>query len=77
MGDHAPQAADLVGPDGLPRLGIFPAPIERINYLDYDYRTPMGRRVGTLGKRVRFRQFQYFGGMSSELMFGCVIADIA
>jgi len=66
----------LVKSNGLPQFGIFPAPVRRINYLDYDYRTPMGRRVGTLGKRARFRQFQYFGGMSSELMFGCAIADM-
>jgi hypothetical protein len=50
--------------------------MRRINYLDYDYRTPMGRRIGTLGKRLRFRQFQYFGGMSAELMFGCAVADM-
>ena len=68
--------AALVTPNGLPQFGIFPAPVRRINYLDYDYRSPMGRRVGMLGKRARFRQFQYFGGMSSELMFGCAIADM-
>jgi len=66
----------LVGARGLPQLGILPKPVRLINYMDYDYRTPMGRRVGRLGKRLRFHQFQYFGGMTRELMFGCALADL-
>jgi Domain of unknown function (DUF2804), C-terminal/Domain of unknown function (DUF2804), N-terminal len=66
----------LIGPGGQPQLGIFPEPVRLINYMDYDYRTPMGRRVGPLGKRLRFHQFQYFGAMSAELMLGCAIADL-
>jgi len=66
----------LVTARGLPQLGVFPAPVRLVNYMDYDYRTPMGRRVGRLEKRLRFHQFQYFGGMCPELMFGCAVADL-
>jgi len=48
-----------------------------VNWRDFDFRSPMGRRLGALAKWRRFHQFQYFGLVSDELIGGCALADIS
>ncbi len=67
----------LIQANGQPHYGIFPSAPQHINYRDFDFRSPMGRRVGPLGKWRRFHQFQYFGLISPELIGGCALAQLS
>ncbi|MFC5695715.1 DUF2804 domain-containing protein [Pseudomonas sp. GCM10022186] len=67
----------LIRADGQPHFGIFPAAPGLINYRDFDFRSPMGRRLGALAKWRRFHQFQYFGLISDELIGGCALANLS
>ncbi len=79
----APAIATTVAPDGRlvdaagnVRLGIFGEPILAVNHRDFVYLNPFGRRHGALAKRFAFKQFEFYGALSEELVFGCAIADI-
>lgn len=65
----------LVRPDGTVRLGIFDGPIDVVNHRDYVLRDPFGTARGALARRFRFHQFQFLGGLSEQLVFGCAIVD--
>ena len=67
----------LIQANGQPLYGIFPAAPGEVNWRDFDFRSPMGRRLGSLAKWRRFHQFQYFGLVSGELIGGCALADIS
>ncbi|UTW07439.1 DUF2804 domain-containing protein [Pseudomonas benzenivorans] len=67
----------LIQDDGQPHYGIFTTPPKRINYRDFDFRSPMGRRLGALAKWRRFHQFQYFGLISEQLIVGCALANLS
>ena len=40
----------LIQANGQPHYGIFPAAPGLINYRDFDFRSPMGRKLGALAK---------------------------
>lgn len=65
----------LINETGKPRLGQFDCPVESINYLDFDYRTPMYKAASYWKKKFHFKQFQFLGGVSEDLIFGCAFAD--
>jgi hypothetical protein len=67
----------LIRPDGQPQYGIFAKAPGLINYRDFDFRSPMGRRLGALAKWRRFHQFQYFGLISDQLIGGCALANLS
>jgi hypothetical protein len=67
----------LIQANGQPHYGIFPAAPGLINYRDFDFRSPMGRKLGVLAKWRRFHQFQYFGLISDELIGGCALANLS
>lgn len=67
----------LIQADGQPHYGVFPSAPGEINYRDYDFRSPMGRRLGALSKWRRFHQFQYFGLISDQLIGGCALANLS
>lgn len=67
----------LIQANGQPHYGIFPAAPGEVNWRNFDFRSPMGRRLGALAKWRRFHQFQYFGIVSDELIGGCALADIS
>lgn len=67
----------LIQANGQPHYGIFSAAPGEVNYRDFDFRSPMGRRLGALAKWRRFHQFQYFGLISDELIGGCALANIS
>lgn len=56
---------------GKPHYGIVQEPFSEINYLDFDYRNPMGQKQGLLKKKLAYNHFQYFGAISEKLIFGC------
>ena len=61
---------------GNPEFGLFSRPVNKINFEDYRYLSPMGREVGRLSKKFAFKEFQFIGILSEELIIGCAIADI-
>lgn len=67
----------LIQPNGQPHYGIFPGTPATINHRDFDFRSPMGRRLGALSKWRSFHQFQYFGLISPTLIGGCALADLS
>ncbi len=64
----------LIGADGRPEFGVF-SEARDVNIADYRHRTPMGGRAGRLSSWFGFKQFQYFGVISDDLMVGCAIAN--
>ena len=74
----AGAAADgrLVDAAGNVRLGIFDRPITEVNFRDYALTDPFGRPAGRLARRFGFKQFQFLGALSEELIFGCAITDL-
>lgn len=56
---------------GIPNFGISKKPFDEINYLDYDYRCPMGDKLSDFRKRLAYNHFQYLGVISNNLIFGC------
>lgn len=69
-----PTPDSLIDPDGQAACGLFDASVRRINGMDFDYRTPLGARRGTLAKRFHYKQFQYFGVLGDRLLAGCALA---
>jgi len=72
---HPPEK--LVNADGRVHRGRFTASVPRINGREYDYRTAMGRPAPARQRRFHYKQFQYFGLVSDELLLGCALADTA
>lgn len=66
----------LINANGQPSYGVFPDSIERINYMDFDLRTPMDRKLSNVSKRFKFNQFQFIGLISPELIVGIAIVDL-
>ena len=71
------QPSQLVAQDGQVRLGLFPDTVARINGRDHDYRRPMGRPASRRARHFHYKQFQYFGLVSDDLLIGCALADTA
>ena len=68
--------ARLIDTHGDVRIGIFPEPIDEVNYRDFDLRSPLGRPAGRLRRHFAFKQFQFLGALSETVVFGCAIADL-
>lgn len=66
----------LINTQGKPHLGRFAVPVHEINIKDADFRTVMNKKAGTLHKHFAYKRFQYFGGISDDLIFGCAMADV-
>ena len=66
----------LIDEQGKPTFGVFDQSIEEVNLQQYVHRTPMGKRAGPWSSWVGFKQFQYFGVISDQLMFGCALAHL-
>lgn len=67
---------NLIDPAGRPRFGVFEDAVLDVNVADYRHRTPVGGRASRFSSWVGFKQFQYFGVISDELMFGCALAHL-
>lgn len=62
--------------NGRPRLGQFSDSLPLINHRDFLLETPFGKTASRLDRWLGFKQFQYFGGMSDSLVFGCALAHL-
>ena len=56
----------LVGDNGQPAYGIFPRGVGDINFMDFDLRNSMDRKIGQSAKRRRFNQFEFTGGLGTN-----------
>jgi uncharacterized protein DUF2804 len=65
----------LVAADGTVRLGVFADAIDEVNHRDFVFRDPFGKPRGALARHFGFHQFQFLGGLSEQLVFGCAIVD--
>lgn len=66
----------LIKADGQPNLGVFNTPVDDINYLDYDFRSSMDRKLSVLHKRLKFNQFQFIGLTNDTFIAGLAIVDL-
>lgn len=71
------QPYSLINSHGKPHFGRFSKPVNEVNMKDADYRTPLNKVAGKWKKHFHFKQFQYFGGISDDLIFGCALANTA
>ncbi|HAB06296.1 MAG TPA: DUF2804 domain-containing protein, partial [Alcanivorax sp.] len=76
MTQHQPDRL-LINKNGDITTGLFEDTVARINGRDYDYRTPLGKPASRRARHFHYKQFQYFGVVSDELLIGCAIADTA
>ncbi|KZX86221.1 hypothetical protein A3715_16600 [Oleiphilus sp. HI0009] len=66
----------IINDQGQVELGHFSEPVNQLNGQDFDYRTVMGKPAGSLRQHFAYKQFQYFGAIGKDLIFGCAFADI-
>ena len=66
----------LINTNGQPTYGVYPESVDHINYMDFDLRSPMDRKLGSLAKRFKFNQFQFIGLISPKLIVGIAIVDL-
>lgn len=59
-----------------PSYGLITEPVGKINYRDYVFYNPLGKRVSNWRRRLAFKQFQFYGVSSKEWILGCAIADL-
>ncbi|WP_290539018.1 MULTISPECIES: DUF2804 domain-containing protein [Alcanivorax] len=71
------QPSALVDNQGQVALGVFPETVATINGRQADYRTPMGQPAPRYARHFHYKQFQYFGVISQELLAGCALAHTA
>ena len=67
----------LINKNGDVATGLFDDTVPDINGRDYDYRTPLGKPASRRARHFHYKQFQYFGVVSDELLIGCAFADTA
>lgn len=70
------QHGKLIQSNGLPQYGLFDHPITDINVEDFDYHTTMDKPANRLAKHFHFKQFQFIGLLTDELIMGCAIAHL-
>lgn len=66
---------DLVDARGRPRYGIHNRPVGRLNYRDFYYRDPLGRKVSAHERDRAFVQFQFLGFISQPFVVGCALTS--
>ena len=66
----------LIDDKGRLQAGVFSAPVDTINYLDYDLRTVMDRPRSAWARKWRFNQFQFVSAMGADWLFGLAIVDL-
>ncbi len=71
------QPYSLINSQGKPYMGRFSQPVNEINMRNADYRTPLNKKAGKWKKHFHFKQFQYFGGIGEDIIFGCALANTA
>ena len=71
-----PNLKQLIARNGKPAFGHFDYVIDHINVEDADYRTPLNKVASRFKKYFDFNRFQYLGGGSDSVIFGCAMSDV-
>ncbi|QIZ77625.1 DUF2804 domain-containing protein [Ferrimonas lipolytica] len=66
----------LIDDAGKVRFGLLGNSVSKINIDDFWLRKPRGGQASAWNNWVGFKQFQYFGAVSEQLLFGCAIAHL-
>lgn len=66
----------LFDQNGRPHYGIFSDTLPALGLERYVARSAMGKRLNSLRQHLAVKSFQFFGGISDELLFGCALADL-
>jgi hypothetical protein len=66
----------LIDDKGNVQVGVFPEPVDTVNYRDFALRSPMGGRASSLAQWLGFNQFEFLGVLSEEIVFGVAIANV-
>ncbi|PVZ69658.1 DUF2804 domain-containing protein [Pelagibaculum spongiae] len=66
----------LIDSSGQPVFGVLDPCPQTINAYDFDYRSPMGRKLGILSKKIKLNRFQFFGLVSDEYAVGVAIVHL-
>lgn len=61
---------------GQPRFGQFADSLRHIHGHKDASLDAFGKSRGMLARRVGYKQFQFFGGMSQQLVFGCALVSL-
>ena len=69
-----PLPERLADHQGRVHFGFFDGAVPEINGRDHDYRTPMGSPASRFARHFDYKQFQYFGIISDQLLAGCAFA---
>lgn len=69
-------AGALLQADGRPRYGLFADSLSCADGRADLSRDAFGRQRSALARRLGYKQFQYFGGMSRDIIFGCALVDL-
>jgi len=70
------MSTKLVDERGRVAFGIHEHPVDLVNALDFDLRSPFGRPRATWRRRLAHKRFQYVGGIAEDVVFGCALADM-
>lgn len=62
--------------DGKPRFGHFADSLRQLNREDFTLRNAFGEPRNRFAQWVGNKDFQYIGGMSDTLIFGCALANL-
>lgn len=70
------KETNLIKNNGQPRYGVFPEGISDVNYLDYDLRNTMDRKLSWISKKLKHNQFQFISLTGTDLIIGIAIVDL-
>ncbi len=66
----------LILENGQPQWGVIDSALAEVNYLDYDLRTVMDKKIHGWRKKMGFNQFQFVGVMNEEVIAGVAVVDL-
>lgn len=66
----------LVNETGKIVFGLIPEPVAEINYLDFDFKTSLGRSYPRWFRKMLFKQFFFVGVHTPELSAGIAVIDL-
>jgi hypothetical protein len=66
----------LVAKNGAIDFGLISEPVDRINYLDFNLRSPLGRKRPLWLRKLLFKQFFFVGLNSPQISAGVAVVDL-
>lgn len=76
MDKQEPILTDLINARGEPAFGVMTSPVGRVNYMDYDLRSPMDRPRSRLSRFLGFNQFQFASLCGPDFIAGVAVVDL-